>query len=113
MAEDISVTPSTENGTHVDATLVPKEELPEQITSVLSPFDPESPLAALPVQLDVRVPVPDFRVENLLSLEKGRVLGTEWSHGEDLPVWYGKVQLMWTEFEVVDQKLAARVTRLA
>lgn len=72
----------------------------------------DSPLASLPMQLDVTIPVPDFRVQNLLALEKGAVLETHWEHTEDVPVWCGGVQLLWTEFEVVDQKLSVRVTRL-
>jgi flagellar motor switch protein FliN len=69
--------------------------------------------AKLPLQLDLRVPLPSFRVQQLLSLEKGQVVETAWPHTEDLPLWSGGVQLVWTEFEVVDQKLAVRVTRLA
>jgi flagellar motor switch protein FliM len=68
--------------------------------------------AKLPLQLDLRVPLPSFRVQNLLSLEKGQVIETAWPHTEDLPLWSGGVHLVWTEFEVVDQKLAVRVTRL-
>lgn len=69
--------------------------------------------AKLPLQLDLRVPLPSFRVQQLLSLEKGQVIETAWPHTEDLPLWSGGVQLVWTEFEVVDLKLAVRVTRLA
>jgi flagellar motor switch protein FliN/FliY len=76
------------------------------------PLAPDSALGALPLQLDVLIPVPRFRVEDLLSLEKGRVLETAWVNADDLPVWAGGVQLVWSEFEVVEQKLAVRVTRL-
>jgi flagellar motor switch protein FliN len=69
--------------------------------------------AKLPLQLDLRVPLPSFRVQQLLALEKGQVIETVWPHTEDLPLWSGGIQLVWTEFEVVDQKLAVRVTRLA
>ncbi len=76
-------------------------------------FDVESRgIPPLPVQLDVYIPLPSFRVRDLLSLEKGRVLASNWQSSEDLPLWAGQVQLVWTEFEVVDQKLAVRVTRL-
>ena len=51
-------------------------------------------------------------MQNLLTLEKGQVIESAWSHTEDLPLWSGGVHLVWTEFEVVDQKLAVRVTRL-
>lgn len=64
------------------------------------------------MQLDVTIPVPSFRVQDLLALEKGAVVETEWQPGEDVPVWCGGSQLVWSEFEVIDQKLAVRVTRL-
>jgi flagellar motor switch protein FliN/FliY len=78
----------------------------------LKPLAEDSPLAGLPMQLDVTVPVPGFRVQDLLALESGAVVESRWSHAEDVPVWCGGVQLVWSEFEVVDQKLAVRVTRL-
>jgi len=69
-------------------------------------------VARLPVELDVAVPVRDFRVRNLLALEPGQVIETRWPHGEDMPLAAGNVQLAWSEFEVVDSQLAVRVTRL-
>lgn len=71
------------------------------------------PVARLPVELDVAVPVREFRVRNLLALEPGQVIETQWAQGEDLPLAAGAVQLAWSEFEVVDSQLAVRVTRLA
>lgn len=71
-----------------------------------------SPLAALPMQLDVTIPIPGFSVQNLLTLERGTLLESRWHHADDVPVWCGGVQLVWTEFEVIDQKLAVRVTRV-
>ncbi|HTZ90398.1 MAG TPA: FliM/FliN family flagellar motor C-terminal domain-containing protein [Alloacidobacterium sp.] len=86
---------------------------PESLTAPESVRVSLSALAAkLPLQLDLRVPLPSFRVQNLLSLEKGQVIESAWPHTEDLPLWSGGVHLVWTEFEVVDQKLAVRVTRL-
>lgn len=67
----------------------------------------------LPVQLDVAIPLSEFRVRDLLALEPGRVVETEWVNGDDLPLFAGKVQLAWSEFEVIDARLAVRVTRLA
>jgi flagellar motor switch protein FliN/FliY len=71
------------------------------------------PVARLPVELDVSVPVREFRVRNLLALEPGQVIESQWLHGEDLPLASGDVQLAWSEFEVVDSQLAVRVTRMA
>lgn len=78
----------------------------------LAPFPEDSPISRLPMQLDVTIPVPGFRVQDLLALEKGAVLETRWAPSEDVPVWCGGSQLVWSEFEVIDQRLAVRVTRL-
>jgi flagellar motor switch protein FliN/FliY len=69
-------------------------------------------VALLPVELDVAVPVREFRVRSLLALEPGQVIESLWTHGDDLPLSAGDVQLAWSEFEVVDSQLAVRVTRL-
>jgi flagellar motor switch/type III secretory pathway protein FliN len=76
-------------------------------------FAPASPLARLPVELEVAIPVRRFRVRNLLAIEPGAVIETQWSQGEDMPLAAGAVQLAWSEFEVLDTELAVRVTRLA
>ncbi|MGI8772497.1 MAG: FliM/FliN family flagellar motor switch protein [Acidobacteriaceae bacterium] len=67
----------------------------------------------LPVQLDVRLPVPHFTMRRLLSVECGSVLETAWLASEDLPLSCGREQFLWIEFEAVDEKLTARITRLA
>jgi flagellar motor switch protein FliM len=72
-----------------------------------------APIARLPVELEVAVPVREFRVRHLLTLEPGQVIETQWAHGTDMPLATGDVQLAWSEFEVIDTQLAVRVTRLA
>jgi flagellar motor switch protein FliN/FliY len=78
-----------------------------EVEPLLSP-----PFSLLPVQLDVCVPLSPFRVSDLVSLECGSVVTTEWGSADDLPLWCGRVQLLWAEFEVVNQKIAVRITRL-
>lgn len=68
--------------------------------------------ARLPIEVDVAVPVRKFRVRNLLALEKGTVVESLWLPGEDLPLAARGAQLAWSEFEVIDRKLAVRITRL-
>ena len=70
-------------------------------------------VARLPVELDVAIPVREFRVRNLLALKPGEVIESQWANGEDLPLAAGEVQLAWSEFEVIDSELAVRITRLA
>jgi len=72
-----------------------------------------APIPRLPVELGVTIPVREFRVRQLLALAPGQVIETQWSHGDDLPLAAGDVQVAWSEFEVVETRLAARVTRLA
>ena len=72
-----------------------------------------TPISRLPVEVDVTVPVRAFRVRDLLALEPGRLIESQWGNGDDLPLAAGEVQLAWSEFEVIDSQLAVRVTRLA
>jgi len=72
----------------------------------------EGAIARFPVELDVGVPIRDFRVRNLLGLQPGVVVASQWSHVDDLPVLSGHKPLAWSEFEVVDTHLAVRLTRL-
>ena len=74
---------------------------------------PDTAVAGLPVEVDVRLPVRDFRVRHLLALEVGEIIASQWGQGEDLPLACGAVHLAWSEFEVVDTQLAVRITRLA
>ena len=69
-------------------------------------------ISSLPVEVDVAVPIRKFRVRNLLALGVGAVIASHWVQGEDMPLAARGAQLAWTEFEVIDQKLAVRITRL-
>jgi flagellar motor switch protein FliM len=69
-------------------------------------------LDRLPMQVDILLKVRSFRVQDLLSMEKGTVVETVHEHTQDVPVRCGGALLMWSEFEVLDQTLAVRVTRL-
>ena len=53
-----------------------------------------------------------FRVKDVLSLAVGQIFETLSPDTEDVPIRVGNVQLGWGEFEVVDQRMALRVTRL-
>ena len=70
-------------------------------------------IARMPVVLAARVPLTGFKVKDLLQLEAGQLIRSEWSTAEDIPVKIGRVQLAWSEFEVVEDSMAMRLTRLA
>jgi len=66
----------------------------------------------LPIQLSVALPIPNFRVRDLLALDAGQTIATEWPNGDDLPLSIEEVQLGWVEMETVEQEMAVRITRL-
>lgn len=70
-------------------------------------------LSRLPVVLTARIPLSAFKVRDLLQLQQGQMIHSDWSTTEDIPVKIGRVQLAWSEFEVVEESMAMRLTRLA
>jgi flagellar motor switch/type III secretory pathway protein FliN len=70
-------------------------------------------LDRMPMELHVLVKLERMRVQDLLALDRDTVLTTVHEHSQDVPVRCGGTLLMWGEFEVVEKKLAVRVTRLA
>jgi len=66
----------------------------------------------LPVQISISLPIPRFRVRDLLVLDAGQILSTDWPNGDDLPLSVDSVQLAWVELESVEQEMAVRITRL-
>jgi flagellar motor switch/type III secretory pathway protein FliN len=91
----------------------------------LTPVEAEGPIAAvdspptswsavfgLPTSVLVAVPVPSFRVRDLLALKSGSILASAWRGEREVPLLADEVQFAWAEFEVTDDKLGVRVTRL-
>jgi len=53
-----------------------------------------------------------FRVRDLLTLKEGQVFESLSPATDDVPVRVGKLHLGWSEFEVLQQRMALRLTRL-
>jgi hypothetical protein len=70
-------------------------------------------MARLALRLEAGIPLPRFKVRDLLRLEVGQVVESESPDSEDVPLKVGQIQLGWSEFEVVEQRLSVRLTRLA
>jgi flagellar motor switch protein FliN len=70
-------------------------------------------ISTLAVKLEANIPVRGFHVRDLLALKSGQTIESAWPVTEDAPLKVGQVQLCWCEFEVVDQRMALRLTRLA
>ena len=75
--------------------------------------DPWARVEALPCLLTVEVPVPGFTVSDLVHLERGRIIATRWTVGQDVPLRINGELIAWSEFEVVQDRLAVRLTELA
>ena len=67
----------------------------------------------LPCQISLEIPIPDFTVAGLLSLSVNDVINTHWLQGSDVPLKVNGRVIGWTVFEVIDDRLAARLTQLA
>jgi flagellar motor switch protein FliN/FliY len=71
------------------------------------------PLLELPCELSVDLPLPSFRIADLLKLRAGSVINTGWHLGNDVPLRINGTLIGWSEFEVVNERLAVRLTELA
>lgn len=71
------------------------------------------PVLHLPCQLTVDLPLPAFRISDLLKLQTGSVIGTNWNLTHDVPLRINGTLIGWSEFEVVGNRLAVRLTELA
>jgi flagellar motor switch protein FliM len=69
-------------------------------------------LAQLQITMRVGVPLNRFRVKDLLSLQVGQVIESLSPKNDDIPVAVGDVQLGWCEFEIIEQRIGLRLTRL-
>lgn len=67
----------------------------------------------LPCVLSIEIPVPGFTVADLVQLERGRIIATRWTVGQDVPLRINDALIAWSEFEVVQNRLAVRLTELA
>lgn len=62
--------------------------------------------------LTVELTVPGFRVRDLIQLQKQMVIDTHWPAGNDVPLHMNGELLAWCEFEVIESRLAVRLTEL-
>jgi flagellar motor switch protein FliN len=67
----------------------------------------------LPCLLTIEISVPGFTVADLVHLERGRIIASRWTVGQDVPLRINGALIAWSEFEVVQNRLAVRLTELA
>jgi flagellar motor switch/type III secretory pathway protein FliN len=71
------------------------------------------PVLGLPCELMVDLPIPGFRIADLLQLRPGSVINAVWRVGQDVPLRLNGTLVGWGEFEVMGNSLAVRLTELA
>lgn len=71
-----------------------------------------SSMQHVPVRLVVKLPLAPMSLRKLQELHVGAVIESTWPAGEEVPLWASDVTLSWCEFAVVNDKIAARLTRL-
>ena len=81
--------------------------------STVATKDPVARFGWLPCQLSLELPVSGFTVGNLLRLSKGSIVETSSHHADDVPVRVNGLLIGWAEFEVIEDRLAIRITELA
>ena len=67
----------------------------------------------LPCTLALDIPVVKFTLANLLHLRPGDIVETAYHQSSDLPLRVNGQLVGWTEFEVVGERLAVRLTDLS
>jgi flagellar motor switch/type III secretory pathway protein FliN len=72
--------------------------------------DPLETIPWLPCTLTLELPVVHFTIGDLLALQKGSIVETACHHTSDIPLRVNQMLIGWTEFEVVGDRLAVRIT---
>lgn len=75
--------------------------------------DPGKLFPWLPCVLTLEVPVAGFTIGDLLNLTVGSVVATRCEQTSDIPLRVNGQLIGWTEFEVLGNRLAVRITELA
>jgi len=71
------------------------------------------PVLGLGCELTVDLPMPNFKIADLLKLRPGSVIDAHWRVGRDVPLCLNATLIGWIEFEAVAGTLAVRLTELA
>jgi flagellar motor switch protein FliN/FliY len=66
----------------------------------------------LPCELYVALEVPHFTIRDLLSLSVNSLVDTQRREGAHVPVLVNGVMVAWAEFDVIDGRLAVRMTEM-
>jgi flagellar motor switch/type III secretory pathway protein FliN len=91
----------------------PNFEEPLRSTPVAREKDLLDTMPWLPCRLSLEIPVVRFTIGDLLTLTKGSIVETAYHHTSDVPLRVNQLLLGWTEFDVIGDHLAVRITEQA
>jgi flagellar motor switch/type III secretory pathway protein FliN len=93
--------------------VIEKPAKPSPASERVQEPDPGEFLPWLPCTLALDIPVINFTVRDLMTLAKGSIVETSYHQSSDLPLRVNGQLVGWTEFEVVGDRLAVRLTDLS
>ena len=67
----------------------------------------------LSCRLTVEIPLPGFKIRDLMALAVRGIVDTHWRAGLDVPLRVNGELIGWCEFELVGNRLGVRITDLA
>ncbi len=88
-----------------------KEQAPGQTAELTR--DAAERFPWLPCRLSLEVPVSDFTLGDLLRLRKDSIVTTALGSAQDIPLRVNGRVIAWIQFEMIEERLAARITELA
>jgi flagellar motor switch/type III secretory pathway protein FliN len=86
---------------------------PAAQAAVLNAGDLLDTMPWLPCTLSLEIPVVRFTIGDLLSLKEGSIVETACHHTSDVPLRVNQLLIGWTEFDVIGDRLAVRITEQA
>jgi flagellar motor switch/type III secretory pathway protein FliN len=86
---------------------------PPQASSDVNEEDLLDSMPWLPCTLSLEVPVVRFTIGDLLALREGSIVETACHHTSDVPLRVNQLLIGWTEFDVIGDRLAVRITEQA
>jgi flagellar motor switch/type III secretory pathway protein FliN len=96
-----------------DASTAPLSEAPPGPSNAGEQGSARSLFPWLPCTLALDVPVTHFTVRDLLQIRAGSIVETDCHQSSDIPMRVNGLLMAWTEFELIGERLAARITDLA
>jgi flagellar motor switch/type III secretory pathway protein FliN len=75
--------------------------------------NPADVLPWLPCTVSLQIPLSHFTIGDLCRLSKGSAVSASCRHNSEIPLYVNGQLIGWTELEVIDDKLAVRITEIA